>query len=142
MTDAEKIQQQLNDEYDKFIRTKYNAKVKPPDDLVELFKKAILAMPAYAHKLNFNKVKVIANSRIEDLDNGMMNDIVKVVLNAPLEKIYGDDFYTAINKHLQVEKFIIDYNAHVDEFQKRLKMKKATLESLSIKPTNGMRIIN
>jgi len=141
MTTQEQIQQQLNDEYAIFINKKYDGNGKPPENLIEIFKKAIKAMPPFSHKLNFNKVKIIANSNVKDLDNGMMNDIIKTILNAPLEKLYEGDFNEIVDKQIKVEHFTISYNQHIDEFQKRLSMKKATLESLSVKPTNNMRII-
>jgi hypothetical protein len=151
MTQNEQINKQLNEEYDKFLYSKYEGSVKPPKDIIELFKTAILAMPPFAHKINFHKVKAIATTKYEDLTNGNLSDIIKVVLNTSLEKLYKtndliglkneDSFLSIVDKCIAMDKFVLCYNNHVDDFRKKLEMKKATLESLSGARNNGLRII-
>jgi hypothetical protein len=143
----EEINKQLNQEYDTFLNSLYTGKVDVPSFIVNLFKKAIMAMPPFAHKINFFKVKAIAKSKPEELTNGLLNDIVKVILNTPLEKLYsaditGNDFYEIIDKHIELEKFVLAYNNHIDDFRKKLELKKATLESLTRNVNgNGLRVI-
>lgn len=179
MTQNEQINKQLNEEYDKFLYSKYEGSVKPPKDIIELFKTAILAMPPFAHKINFHKVKAIATTKYEDLTNGNLSDIIKVVLNTSLQKLYksgifmdmqaikGKDysvdeliklsmernviisdaihednsFIGIVDKCIAMDKFVLCYNNHVNDFRKKLEMKKATLESLSGGRNNGLRII-
>ena len=163
MTTAEQITKQLNEEYDSFLNLPYAGKIPPPSFIIDLFKKAIMAMPPYAHKINFRKVKVIAGMKVEELTNGLLQDVIKVVLNTSLDKLYGcvsmkkgkdledamegrkslltNNFCDVIEKQIEIEKFVLAYNNHVDGFKKKLEMKKVNLESLSGLRNNGMRII-
>lgn len=143
MTPKEQINKQLNDEYDTFLNSKYDGKIAPPYYIIDLFKKAILALPPYVHKISFRKVKVIAGMKVEELTNGLLQDIIKVVLNTSLDKLFsGTDFFNSvIDDYIEIEKFVLAYNNHVDDFRKKLEMKKATLESLSGARNNGMRVI-
>lgn len=148
MTPSEQITKQLNEEYDVFLNTKYEGQFAVPSFIIELFKKAIMAMPPFAHKINFNKVKAIVGMKPEELTNGLLQDVIKVVLNTSLEKLYGnsivinnDDFLRIVDRQIHLEKFVLSYNNHVADFKKKLEMKKATLESLSGIRKNGMRVI-
>jgi hypothetical protein len=143
MTNQGEINKQLNEEYDKFLVLPYAGKVAVPDFIIDLFKKSIMAMPPFAHKINFHKIKAIAGMRPGELTNGLLSDVVKVILNVPMEKLYPDShFYSAVNLHIEVEKFILAFNKHIDDFRKGLETKKATLESLTKNISgNGLRII-
>ena len=142
MTQQEQISKQLNDDFNVFFNAKYDGKIEVPSYLIDLFKKAIMALPPSAHKINFHKVKVIAGMKTEELTNGLLQDIIKVVLNTPLDKLFiGNDFFNSINDYINIEKFVLAFNNHVDEFRKKLEMKKVRLESLSGARNNGMRVI-
>ena len=143
MTQQEQINKQLDDEYDTFLNTKYSGKIAPPLYIIDLFKRAIISLPPYAHKINFRKVKVIASMKVEELTNGLLQDIIKVVLNTSLDKLFsGNDFFNSvIDDYIEIEKFVLAYNNHIDDYRKKLEMKKATLESLSGVRNNGMRVI-
>ena len=143
MLQQERINKQLNDDYDTFLNAKYTGKIAPPDYIIDLFKKAILALPPYAHKINFRKIKVIAGMKVEELTNGLLQDVIKVVLNTSLDKLFiGNDFFNSvIDDYIEMEKFVLAYNNHMDGFKKNLEMKKKTLESLSGVRNNGMSVI-
>lgn len=129
------INEQLNKEYECFIYSAYNGKVKPPKDIIELFKRAILSIPPFAHKILFTKVRAISTTKYVDLTNSDLNDIIKVVLNTTLEKLYPNEkFEVMVEKQIKMDAFVISYNSHVEEFKKSLEQKKISLQSI----TNGL----
>src|SRR5690606_16010001 len=107
MNTKDQITKQLNDEYEAFFHTRYEGKVAPPKNILELFERAIRLMPPYAHKMNFYRVRSIAKTKYEDLTNSDLQDIVKVTLNTPLEQIHEGvtPFMDLIEKHIEFEKF-------------------------------------
>lgn len=143
MTTEQQIDQQLNDEYNKFMNSKYEGKVEVPENFIDVFKKSVMALAPQFHQININKLHVIANTNDEDLTIDHIHAANKMILNTPFEKIY-DNFYEAMESHSKIQKFIVCYNKVVDDFSEKLKMKKATLQSLSSPSLNGnsMRIIN
>lgn len=147
MTQNEQINKQLNEEWDRFLNEVYDSKFPVPSSIIDLFKKSIMSMPPFAHKIRFNKVRAISVMKPEELTNGLLQDIIKVILNTSLQKLYNndgiheEDFFRIIENQIQLEKFVLCYNNHVDDFRKKLEMKKATLESLSGARNNGLRII-
>ena len=147
MTQQEQINKQLNEEYDNFLNEVYDSKFPVPSSLIDLFKKAIMSMPPFAHKIRFNKVRAISVMKTEELTNGLLQEMIKVILNTSLQKLYNndgiheEDFFRIIENQIQLEKFVLCYNNHVDDFRKKLEMRKATLESLSGARSNGLRII-
>lgn len=142
MTTEQQITTQLNDDYDKFQNGIYDGKVEVPENMIELFKVGILALPPSAHKINFIKVKVISAMKEKELTNALISDVIKVILNTPLEKLFGGDYDRIIDRYINFEKFVIAYNKHVDEFRKKLEMRRATLNSLSVQNRSPLHIIN
>ncbi len=142
MSESE-INEQLNKEYDTFLYNTYKGKIEVPKDILTLFKNAILSMPPFAHKILFTKIKAIYTTKVEKLTNGDINDIVKVILNTPLEKLYlSYTFEEMIAKQAKIDAFVISYNSHVEEFKKALEQKKKTLQSLTNGlPRNGSKIV-
>ena len=156
MTPSEQITKQLNDEYDVFLNTEYEGQIAVPSFIIDLFKKAILSMPPFAHKINFYRIKAIAGVKPEELTNGLLQDIIKVVLNTSLERLNSEYsnalliglakekdevFSRIIDKQIELEKFVLSYNNHMADFKKKLDIRKATLESLAGTRGNGLRII-
>jgi hypothetical protein len=143
MSHQEEINKQLNEQYDVFLNSSYTGKVAVPSFIIESFKRAIMAMPPYAHKIDFHKVRAIGSMKPEDLTNGLISDAIKTILNVSPEKLYPTlSFDAAVDKHIIVERFIIAFNKHIDDFRKGLESKKATLESLTKNMLgNGLRII-
>lgn len=142
MTSTQKqIETQINQDYEKFYNDIYKSEIPTPENFIELFKKAIIALPSFAHKINFHKVQVIASKKVEQLTVGDVHEIVKVVLNVPLEKLYeGHTFDSAVLQTIKIEKFVLQYNKDVDDFREKLRMKKDNLLMLS-GSRNGMKII-
>ena len=140
MTTEQQIEKQLNDELVKFQNGIYSGKVEVPKNIIELFKKGVMSMPAFSHRINFNKVKVIASKKPSELTYADLNDVVKVVLNTVLAVNY-DNFDTAVKENIKIEKFVLCFNENVDDFKEKLKMKKTTLKSLA-SPVSRMQLIN
>lgn len=141
MNDKE-VKEQINSDYDEFLNKPYSGHISIPENIIEVFKKCIMALPPFAHQINFNKIKSIATKDVKALTYSDLQCIIKVVLNTPLEKLY-DNFFVAIPEHIKIEKFIISYNAAIDDFQKSLESKSKMLKNLSsgVLGKNGMRII-
>lgn len=137
------INEQLGNDFDKFLYTPYKGAVVVPKNIIDLFKKAILGLPSFSHKINFLKIKAIASKKPNELTNTDLNDVIKVLLNSSLQKLYPDlSFDKVIEQSIQMDKFVIAYNEHVEKFKKQLEEKKATLQLLiNGLPKNGMRIV-
>lgn len=132
MTTDQQVTAELNNAYDKFQNEIYDGKTKVPENIINLFKNGIMALSPFSHKINFGKVNVVSKMKITELTNFLLSDIIKVILNTPIGKLYPDfDFENAIKEHIVLEKFILEYNKHIDEFRKKLEMRKATLDSLT-----------
>ena len=144
MTTEQKIEQQLQEDFDKFYNKTYDEKIEIPQNIMELFKKGVMSLALYFHKINAYKLKAIASKNYKELTYGDLKDMITVILNTPLEKLY-DRFEDAVNSQIQFQKFVLCYNNAVDDFNSKLKMKKANLTSISSgipNNSNGMRIIN
>ena len=142
MTTAEQIEKQLNDEFQKFSNGIYSGKLEVPKNIIEIFKKGVMSIPPFAHKINFNKVKVIASKKVEELTYADLNDVIKLVLNTPLNSVY-DNFDTAVKESIKIEKFVLAFNETISEFQDKLRMKKTTLQNLASPNGNRrMQLIN
>ena len=137
------IDQQINEELETFKNKVYDGKVEIPKNILELFRTGILFLAPQTHGILASKLKALYITPVKKLTNGMLSDIIRLVVCTPFGKIYeGVEFEVALESHIKLEKFILGYNLHVDEFQNKLKMKKATLQSLSQGVRgNGMRII-
>lgn len=143
MTPAQQVDKQLQSDFDKFYNSAYAGKVEVPKDILAKFKTAIMSLPVQSHKINSNKIKAIAEKKVAQLSCGDINDVIKVIVNTPPEKMYAD-FDKAVDGMIKFEKFILCYNEFIDEFQKKLEMKRATLMSLSGANVSksSMRILN
>lgn len=141
---ANQIEQQLNSEFNDFYNKLYDGKIDIPYNLLDIFKKGVMALAPQFHKINANKLDVIAHKKITELSYGDLKDVVTIILNTPFDKIYND-FNEAMESHLKIQKFIICYNASVDEFEKKLQQKKVVLTDLTrnVHPNGGnMKIVN
>lgn len=137
MNTSEQIEQQLKGEFDNFYNEVHKGAIPVPSNILELFKKAVMALAPHFHQVHASKIRVIASKTVPELTNGDIHDITKLVINTPLEKMYGS-FDEAISAHIRYEKFILSFNKYVDEFNEKLRMRKATLENLSgIRNNNG-----
>jgi hypothetical protein len=134
------IQEQINNELFKFQHEAYNGDI--PEDILERFIEGVFSLPSQVHGMSARKIKSIYERKVEELTNGELQEIIKVIFNVPLEKsadILG--VKGALEKQIRFEDFVTKYHHSVDEFQKKLQMKKATLQSLSHGGGNGMKIL-
>lgn len=132
---SHQVDKMIQDEYEKFINSKYSGKLPIPENALDMFKRGILAMPPTTHRINFNKIKSIGGKSKEQLTNGDIQDIIKIILNTSIEKSYPEvSFDDAIKEYIKVEKFIIEYNLIVDNLQKELVLKRQKLQELSPVP--------
>ncbi|MEO7047881.1 MAG: hypothetical protein ABI091_21460 [Ferruginibacter sp.] len=126
------IEQQINEELEKFKNKVYAGKVKIPVNISELLKIGISSLAPQSHGINAIKLKSLHSTKKEEITNGMLSDIIKIIVSAPFGKLYeGIEFEKALKKHHELENFILCYNQIVQDFQEKLKMKRATLLALS-----------
>jgi len=136
------IDSQINKEFQIFIEAAYKGTIKIPENIIELFKKAVLHLSPQFHQVNFSKIKQIIDKKSNELTNGEMKEVVKIIVNTPLNILFGNDVKEAIEDQIKLEKFIVSYNSSVNSFQEKLKMKKANLQSLTRGINgNGMKIV-
>lgn len=134
------INQQLQKDHERFLAEPYNKNV--PENILDLFEKSIMVLPPQVHGISFHKVKSIISKTPEQLSNSDIADVLKIVLNVSLERLY-DSLYIAIPEQVKIEKFVLKFNEHIEKFKKELNQKRETLRNLSdgVLKTNGMRII-
>lgn len=144
MTAAQIADKQVNDEIQKFMDKVYDGKLNVPANIIELFKRAVMVVPPNFHQVYFSKIKLIASREPNELSNGEISDVVKLILSATPQSLY-DDFEEAIATHCKTEKFIRAFNEHVEDFMRKMKLKRTTLMDLSGANgghMNGMRRIS
>lgn len=140
----EEIKEQIDADYQAFLYQKYTGHIKPPKNILSIFKRAVFALPPYFHKIDFNKIEGIVKTKYDDLTNDDINEMVKLIFNTPLDKSF-DSLEVAIPEMKQLTKFAVSYNTMIEEFQEKLRGKSTMLQSLSsgvLGGKNGMRIIN
>lgn len=138
------IEHQINDELEKFKNEIYNGKVSIPADILVLFGKGVLFLAPQTHGILASKLKALYTRQVSEITNGELSDIIKIIVNTPLGKLYDSDgLEILLDKQSKLEKFILCYNNHINDFQEKLKMRRATLQSLSkgVNGINGMRIL-
>lgn len=135
------VTKQIQYDYDRFMNAPYGKFI--PEYILDFFEKALMIVPPQAHGVLFSKVKNIIIKEVKDLNITDINDIVKVVVNTSLAVFY-DSLYDAMPEQIKFEKFVLNFNNDIKEFQGNLNLKKERLEKLSdgvLKTSNGMRII-
>lgn len=142
------IEQQINSELEKFKNEVYNGKVEIPSNILDLFRRGILSLAPQSHGILASKLKALYTRKISEITNGELSDIIKIIVNTPFGKMYANtfplqtrdyippadikaNFEEALNKHIAFEKFVLCYNQHINDFQEKLKAKRATLQALS-----------
>lgn len=144
MIKAEQVEKQLQEDFEKFQNLLYLGKIDVPKDIVAIFKKGIMSLAPHFHQVLGRRIKNIASKKPLELTNSDIHVIVKVIVNTPIEKLYGEDFLKSVDKQEKFEIFILSYNDSVNEFQAKLQQKKTLLQSLSGSSVrnNEMKIIN
>lgn len=144
MTPTEReIQFQINKESNNFNNSIYKGEVPIPANIIQLFKAAIWALPTFAHKINFHKVRSIRTKYYKELTITELNDAIKVVMNVPIEKLYpaNTEFEVMEEDQIKFGDFVKCYNGVVEDFSSALKLKRDNLLLLSGVNHNGMRPI-
>ena len=138
------IEQQINSELEKFKNEVYNGKVEIPSNILDLFRRGVLSLAPQSHGILASKLKALYTRKISEITNGELSDIIKIIVNTPFGKMYDDDIFAALEKHQKFEKFILSYNTHINDFQEKLKAKRATLQALSkgVQGNGLRRVIN
>ena len=130
MAPAQQVEKEIENEIQRFYDKGYDGKQNVPANIIELFKRAVMVVPPNFHKVYFSKIKLIASKAPNELSNGEISEVVKLILTATPQSLY-DDFEEAMSVHCKIEKFIRNYNEHVNAFQSGLQAKRTKLMSLS-----------
>lgn len=122
--------EQIQADYDRFYNAIYNGKVPVPLNFVELFKKGIMEMSSFSHKIFASKIKVIASKLPGELTNGDVSLVIKVISNVE-QKYFYSSFKESVEDTIVIQKFTLCYNQHVEDFQKEQEMKRVRLLDLA-----------
>lgn len=128
MTTAADIERQLQAEHQAFFASQFAKEL--PDDLIERFKKALMASAPGHHKYHSDKVKAIIVKKPYDLNYLDVGMIINLLFAVPFEKLY-DSLEEAIEKNLELENIRELYNKIVNETEQRLSKKRGILLNLS-----------
>jgi hypothetical protein len=131
---SSEVNKQIKSDYDSFVNSPYNKSV--PENIIDLFEKALMIVPPQAHGVHFTKVKSIISKEIDQLSVSDINDIIKLIWNTPLQAFH-DSLFDAIPEQIKLEKFVLKFNMNVEDFQKNLEDKRKRLEQLSGGILNG-----
>lgn len=124
MTTEQEIDRQIAGDYKRFYDAVYDGKL--PDDLVERFKKVLMALAPGTHMARMDVCKGIISKKPYDLTNLEVGVVINLIFTAPFDKIY-DTIEEAIDCNMELEKVRNGYNLAVDQMQKVLSGKKERL---------------
>lgn len=128
MTNAAEIDSQIQNDYNRFYSSVFDGEL--PHDLLERFKKALMALAPASTKYNSEAVKKIINKRANELSFIDVGLIINGIFAVPFEKIYSD-IDEAIDKNIELELIREKYNKSVEDIKEKLTKKKNTLMKLS-----------
>ena len=137
MTEKE-INYQLEEEMNKFYNSVFDVKLN--FDLIAHFKKCVMLLAPQQHGISIHAIKAISETPQSKLTIAMLDEVNKIILNIPLEKLYPS-FDKAVKSQIEIERYLISFNKHVHDFQTSLQMRQATFRSLANTSTNNLRII-
>ena len=137
MTEKE-INYQLEEEMNKFYNSVFDVKLN--FDLIAHFKKCVMLLAPQQHKISIHGIKAISETEQSKLTIAMLEEVNKIILNVPLEKLYPS-FAKALKTQIEIERYIVSFNKHISDFRAKLQMKQATLRSIADPSTNNLRII-
>jgi hypothetical protein len=130
MTAQQNVDKQLQNDHEKFINSIYSGNVPVPVNILEIFRIGIMAMAPFQHRIQALRIKSILSKNLDELSNGDLNEIIKVVVNVPLQMVY-DEIDEAIEKTIRLDKFVLCYNSMIEDFQREQQMRRAKLMELS-----------
>lgn len=142
MTTEKEIDQQIDNDKQKFYNAPYNGSILPAG-LLELFKKAYFTLPTKAHSLSPSKVRDIMSKPFENLlTNSDVGIIVNVLNVVPANQLYPS-LEEALERQQELAFLSRDYNKVVDELTVSLMKKKARLMQLGgVVPTTKHLVTN
>lgn len=100
-----------------------------PDNYMELFKKAIFALPVSFAQITSTKLKEIANKDIKTLSFVEVAKIGEIILAVPLDKIY-DNIETGLDESAKVETLMFNLEKARQEFEERTDRKHQSMINL------------
>jgi len=123
------IEKQIQDDYKKFQTATFEEAL--PKDIIEKFKLAIMAIAPNSHQLHPKTIRDIVGKKEKDLTNIEVGFIIKVIIETPLEKIFGADFNKSINELEKILDLNVACNVADAKKKEELYQRKATLLSLA-----------
>lgn len=128
MTTEVEINKQLEGDYNRFYAAVFDGEL--PSDLIERFKKALMALAPAATKYNSEVVKKIILKRVNELSVMDVGVIVNAVFAVPFEKVYNN-IEEALDKNIELELIRESYNKAVEDIKVKLGKKKITLMNIA-----------
>lgn len=136
-----KVDEQINEERNKFYHGVYNGEVAIPENIQEVFSKAIFSgVRPQDHQIHVASLRRITTKPTNELTNVEIGSMINVILSTVFDKIYPD-METALESHEHIQKFVMYYNEVVSKFNEALDKKRKSLMSIIQPQGNGMRII-
>lgn len=129
MTTEQEINKQIQEEYNKYRDAPYDG-VPLPEEIIRLFKKAMMVVPYDDHKFNMVRVKEICEKGVKDLtwlEAGM-------VINF-MQKVIPEKVFSSIEKYCEfmiANTFIVsEYNIVTNKWQRNIEAYKDRLRNTS-----------
>ncbi len=143
MTNEQKIDQELNIDFEKFTQDKYKGKGDVPENFIELFKASYMSLAPKYHQMLGSRAKFIGEKTVEQLTVADIRDGVGLILNTQQNLKYNS-FEEAVQSQRELDVFTNYFNEYVKDFTDKIKMRKVNLMSLSSSKMNGsnLRILN
>lgn len=131
MTHENEIDKKINDEYELIRNAPYAGAIPPPENLINLFKKALMEIPFAEHNMNMVKVREILEkssiAEITMMEIGIINNFIQKV---PPKYLFGSA-YKYCEFMIANHAFTTEYNKEIAEIEKKLQAKKAVMKNTS-----------
>ena len=128
MTELE-VNRIIDKDFDDFNQAVYGGE-KLPDDIIELFKKAIFKMPPTLLRASSETLKRLAKTKPEKLTNYEVGFVLNQVSAVPFCDLYPD-LWVALSKTKQIEQLKVAYNVMIKSINETMDKKKESLLNLS-----------
>jgi hypothetical protein len=135
------VDKQISEERNKFYHGVYNGDIAIPENIQEVFSKAIFSgVLPQDHQIHVSSLRRMTTKPLNELTNVEIGSMINVILTTVFDKIYPD-METALTSHEHIEKFVMYYNEVVNKFNEALDKKRMALMQIIQPNGNGMRII-
>ena len=129
MTTETEINQQIDLEFKKWNDAVYEGD-KLPNDIMEIFKKAIFRLAPASHRIPADVIKKLAKTKVEDLTNMEVALVLNQISAVPLSGLYKD-LFEALAKTAKIETIKMSYNLMVKNLNEVMEEKRQRLLKLS-----------